>query len=112
MDDQISVRYFKRDQLTYCCNVEATKVENQEVVFQVTDGIILSVFKRSLYRKAFVACSSTLGKCSSSDEVRAELQWLAINQRGIFRLLAMYLKPHSKAYSHMVAMASEHGITI
>ena len=44
--------------------------------------------------------------------LQEELQWLAVNHRGIFRLLAMYIDPNTSIYQAMVSLAAEHEIVL
>ena len=44
--------------------------------------------------------------------LQEELRWMAVNHRGVFRLLAMYIDPNTSIYQAMISLAAEHEIIL
>lgn len=108
----LNVRYFKRDKLVDWEDDVPREEENLEVVFRIVNGTRLDLTKTSLNVPACMTCSSTPWSGVDNSDLKSELLWLAVNQRGIFRLIALLLRPYTKAYQDIAILAAEHGITI
>lgn len=112
MAAQMTIRYFKRGKLVDWEDNVPRQEEILEVVFEIINGARLDLTKTSLNSHACMTCSSL--PCCEVDnpDLKSELLWLAVNQRGIFRLLAMCLRPNTYAYQIIANLAKTHEISL
>lgn len=104
MAERKTIQYFKRDKWLGGNEV------HQVIEFTIINGrrieLLMSTDNSCLMRD-YYPCH---------DEVNAvlkeELDWLAANRRGIFRLIAMYLNPQTSVYQEIAKLAAEHEIIL
>ena len=104
MAERKTIQYFKRDRWL------GGDVEHQTIEFIVINGRRIELLMRtdnSCSMSDYYPCHDSL-----NDVLQEELEWMATNQRGLFRLLAMYLDPQVGIYQEMAKLAAEHEIVL
>ena len=99
-----TIQYFKRDKL-----LDGT-VEHQTIEFTIINSRRIELLMRT--DNSCLMCNYYPCHDSIKPLLQKELELLAINHRGILRLLAMYLDPHTSAYQTIKKLAAEHEIIL
>lgn len=99
-----TIQYFKRDKWL------DGDVEHQAIEFTIINGRRIELLMST--ENSCLMCDYYPCNESVNSVLYQELEWLAINHRGIFRLIAMYLNPQTSVYQAMSKLAAEHEIVL
>lgn len=91
-----TISYTKWDKIVNWEEDEPHAETNVDVSINICGGFMIQLDKRT--ESSLLSCISSPRDGIRNDDLIDELRWLANNQPGILRLIALFLKPHIKAY--------------